>query len=139
MYAVPLSRVCARSNQSGYFSENVNYMHRSISAALLSAFIFPGAGQLFLRRPRRACVFLVPTLLALLYFCWQVVARVAPIVDQLMAGTVALDPVAIAARLDHAGTASLPMTISELVIILCWAGSIIDAWLTGRAPDPGAR
>jgi hypothetical protein len=111
-------------------------MNRSVSAALLSAFVFPGAGQLFLKRPARACVFLLPALVAVGYFIGQVMARASAIVDQVLAGSLPLDPALIAARLESQDGGSALMTASVVVMLACWVGSIVDAWLIGRAHRP---
>jgi hypothetical protein len=109
-------------------------MDRSVSAALLSAFVFPGAGHLFLRRAARGCLFLLPALLAVVYFVGQVMSRASAIADQILAGTVPLDPALIAAQLESQGDSGSPlMTLSVVVMIVCWAGSIVDSFLIGRA------
>ena len=107
-------------------------MSRSVSAALLSALVFPGAGQLYLRRRARACLFAIPAAACAYYFVSQMLARVMPMVDQISNGTMALDPVAIAAQLEqHGGSAR--MDIALAIMVLCWVASIVDAWWCGRS------
>jgi len=50
------------------------------------------------------------------------------LVDQVMAGSVALDPAAISAKLEAAPT-PLSITISGVVFLVCWVGSILEALL----------
>jgi hypothetical protein len=107
-------------------------MNRAVAAALLSGLVFPGAGHLFLRRRRRACLFLVPTLLAAIVYVGDVAQRVSGMVDQVLAGTVAPNAAAIAARLDAQGAGSPLATASAVVLIACWAGSIVDAFMVAR-------
>jgi hypothetical protein len=107
-------------------------MQRAVSAALLSAFVFPGAGHLYLRRPGRACLFLVPALVAAVWFFGDLMARASQLADQVLAGTLPLDPAAIAARLDAQGAGSPAATICAVVLVVCWAGSIVDAFVVAR-------
>jgi multisubunit Na+/H+ antiporter MnhE subunit len=114
-------------------------MDRSIMAALLSALVFPGAGHLYLRRMARGCIFLVPALAASIYFFDQLVKSASAVVDQVLAGTVALDPVLIAAKLENQGGAGSPLTtLAVVVMIACWAGSIVDSFLIARAQRSAA-
>lgn len=106
-------------------------MSRPITAALLSALVFPGAGQFYLGRRARACLFAVPVALGAIYFVRQMLARVMPMVDQITAGTLALDPAAIAARMEQDG-GSTALNVAATVMVLLWVASIIDAWWCGR-------
>jgi hypothetical protein len=111
-------------------------MNPALKAALMSALVFPGAGQLYLKRAGRACVFWLPTVLAAVYFAKQVYARAQAIADQVLAGTLALDPTLIAARLERDAPASTLMNVAIGVMLVCWVASIIDAWLLGRRNRP---
>jgi hypothetical protein len=108
-------------------------MKRAVSAALLSAFVFPGAGHLYLHRRRRALLFLVPTLVAAYIYFGDMVTRVSSVADQVLAGQVAPDPAAIGARLDAQADASPLVTISGVVLLVCWAGSIVDSFVLARS------
>lgn len=112
-------------------------MNRTISAALLSAFVFPGAGHLYLRRARRGMLFLLPTLAAATVFVVDVVGRASAIADQVIAGTVAPDIPAIAARLEAGGSPYASMAATVLVV--AWVASIADTVLITRADRRGAR
>lgn len=113
-------------------------MQRAVRAALLSAFVFPGAGHLYLRRPARGCLFLVPALVATIWFASDVVERASRLADQLLAGTLPLDPALLAARLEAQGGGSQLTTACALVLVACWAGSIIDALVVAHGA-PQAR
>jgi hypothetical protein len=108
-------------------------MDRSVTAALLSALVFPGVGQLLLKRPARACIFLVPALLASVFFFDRVIARASSIADQILNGSLPLDPALIAARLERPYDNSTLMTVCLVVMALCWIASTVDAYLLGRA------
>lgn len=111
-------------------------MNRSVIAALLSALVFPGAGHFYLRRPARALIFLLPALGAVLYFLGMVAGQIGEMVDLVQAGKLALDPVAIGARLEHSGIDSPLMTMAIWVMIACWIGAIVDSALLGRSAKP---
>jgi hypothetical protein len=108
-------------------------MKPSLRAALLNALIFPGVGHIYLKRAARGCLFLLPALVALLYFLNQVMERANAIAGQVMAGTMPLDPVLIAARIEESSGNSTLMTSSVYVIVVCWAASIVDGYLLGRS------
>jgi hypothetical protein len=112
-------------------------MQRTVSAALLSAFVFPGAGHLYLRRRLRACVFLLPTLVAAFVFAGDVMQRASALADLVVAGTLALDPAAIAARLQAQGGRSALETVCGAVLVACWLGSIVDSVVVARALERG--
>jgi hypothetical protein len=107
-------------------------MSRSTIALLLSALVFPGAGHLYLKRKARALLFIVPTLVAAGYFMRDAALRASDMVDQVMAGSIDADPVAIAARLEQAGPTSFLVTLAIYVMVGCWIAAAVDAWLLGR-------
>lgn len=108
-------------------------MQRSTKALLLSALVFPGAGQLFLGRILRACLFLIPALWAVFYFASSVLEPVMAIALQVQNGTMALDPVAIEARLHQDGLGVSPLVnLAALVMVVAWIGGAVDAWFAGR-------
>ncbi len=108
-------------------------MSRPVIAALISALVFPGAGHLYLKRGGRALLFLLPTLAAVVVFLGQAFGQASEIAEQIMAGTVAPDPVAIAARLEQSGGASTVGTVAAGVMLVCWIGATVDAYLLARA------
>ena len=108
-------------------------MNRSLAAALMSALIFPGAGQVWLKHRLRGLLFIVPALAAAAYFLRQVMATASVLVDEVMAGRMAPDPLQIAAELERQGGVSTPaMNVAAAVMLVCWVASIVDAWLLAR-------
>lgn len=107
-------------------------MNRSVKAALISALVFPGAGHFYLKRGARACLFLVPTLASVVVFLNDAMEQATEIAGQIMAGTMSADPVAMAARLEQQGGSTLA-TVAATVMIVCWIGATVDAYLLGRA------
>ena len=110
-------------------------MGRSAVAALMSALIFPGAGQWFLGRWKRACLFAVPAAVAVFILIGSMLAAAEGVVSAAEARGAALDPFALAAQLeaqDMSGTAKL----CAGVLVACWLAAIADAWLCGRNKLP---
>ena len=113
-------------------------MRRPVSAALLSALVFPGVGQLYLGRRLRGWLIVIVALAAALYVTTEVVGPVLGLVNEIEDGRLALDPVLIAARLEQQGQAVNPLhTVAMLVMLACWVGSTVDAYLVGRKAETG--
>jgi hypothetical protein len=110
-------------------------MNRSMGAALMSALVFPGTGHFYLRRPVRACLFLLPALGSALVYFGDAASRASDLVDQVMAGRVAPDAAAMAAKLD-ASSGSAFVTACGWIFVLCWIGSIVDSFIVGRGSPP---
>jgi hypothetical protein len=108
-------------------------MDRPVKAALISALVFPGAGHLYLKRRARACLFLLPTLAAVMVFLNDAVQQANAIVDQIMAGRMPADPAALAAQLEQQGGGSTMATAAAAVMVVCWIGATVDAYLLARA------
>ena len=111
-------------------------MSRSTTALLLSALVFPGAGHLYLKRRGRALLFIVPSLVAVVYFLNDAMQRAGEMADQIMSGALGTDPVAIAAKLEQAGPTSFLVNLAIYVIVAAWIGAAVDAWLLGRDAPP---
>lgn len=111
-------------------------MNRAAAAALLSALVFPGVGHFYLRRPRRAWLFLVPALLAAVVWFGNVTSEVSTLLDQVENGTLAPDPAAIAARMEAQGGQSPFISFAGIVFVVFWAGSIVDSIVVARSSRP---
>ena len=103
-------------------------MKRKTTAALLSGLVLPGLGQLtVLKRPKRGLLFLVPTLIAVLWILRAMMIGASEVIDQVTAGTAA-DPYALAEQLS--ASEGPGVSLASLVLLVCWIGSIVDALLT---------
>ena len=108
-------------------------MDRSSKAALLSALVFPGVGQWYLGRRLRALLFAAPALAGAWVFMSHAWTLAMSINEDIASGRVGFDPIEIAARIHQQAGASTGATdIAAAVMIVCWAGAAIDAWLLGR-------
>lgn len=103
-------------------------MKSKVKAALLSGLVLPGAGQFYMHRHLRGLLFLVLAVLAGLYYFNHALDQANALAAQVMSGAMPLDPAAIAARAEAAPT-PLPVTISGIVFVGCWVGSVLEALL----------
>ena len=102
-------------------------MKPTTKAALISALLFPGLGQLLItKRPARAFVFIIPALLALLYLLSAAYTAANQVVDQITAGTLPLDPQLISQQIEATNTGPSG-NIAAAVLLVAWVGSILDA------------
>jgi hypothetical protein len=101
-------------------------MKRNIIGALVSALVFPGVGQFYLKRRRRAWLFLLPAAIAGLVYADFALQQATALADQVLGGSMPLDPAAISARLEAQPT-PLPETLAGIVFVVCWVGSIAEA------------
>ena len=106
-------------------------MKPSIKAALASALLFPGLGQLVvLRRARRASLFLVPAAAAFLWLVGSALQTANAIAAQIESGALPLDLHLISERIAASGGDGLAPQIAGGILIGAWLGSILDALLT---------
>ncbi len=108
-------------------------MNRAVKAVMLSGLVFPGLGQLFLKRPLRALIFLVPALLAAVYFSSAVLEPVFAIAHDIVNGNMAFDPFLIQQRVDDSKIDTGMLNLAALVMVATWVAGTVDAWLLGRA------
>ncbi|QGZ38377.1 hypothetical protein [Pseudoduganella flava] len=102
-------------------------MKRAIGAALTSALLFPGLGQLIvLKRPARSCLFLLPAAVALFFLVGSAISTATVVANEIAAGTLQLDIQLILQRIAAANPGPAGSTASG-VLIAAWLGSILDA------------
>lgn len=111
-------------------------MHDRRRAALLSALVFPGLGQLVSGRAWRALAFSGSSASLLAWVVMRVVHETERLLPQDPEAL--LDP-ALPFRLAvevHRANATF-FLLATLALVLIWAGSIVDAWLgLPRKPLP---
>lgn len=111
-------------------------MDRSTKAALLSALVFPGAGQLFLKCHLRALLFFTPAAGAALYFSAAVMQPLLVIAREITTGAMPFDPFLIQQRVEQSRIDSLAMNMAALVMLTTWICATIDAWIVGLKALP---
>jgi hypothetical protein len=111
-------------------------MKTSIKAALLSGFVFPGLGQMYLRRYVRGLVLMVLVLVCLGILIARVTASALQGLDaiQLQGENVDMNAVANLA----AASSTQGDSYSSLIwlgIFGCWLFAVIDAYRLGKEKD----
>lgn len=105
-------------------------MSRSTTAMLLSAFVMPGAGQLYLKRVLRGMVLIVVSLVCLWIIGDSMLQQASAVLDQLQSGDQLLDPNQIAGLVQTRG--SPESGTATYVLIGCWLGGMMDTYWLGK-------
>ena len=100
-------------------------MKQAVKGALLSGLVFPGLGQLALKRYRRGLAFMAVALASTIYI-------VKTAVDAVLNSLPTLDPAAVAALPAPSGGHAGP---ALWVLGLCWVWGVLDALLIGGKLD----
>jgi TM2 domain-containing membrane protein YozV len=107
-------------------------MKAKTKAALISALLFPGLGHFVLKRAMRGCLFIVPTLLAIGLLLRTTLALADQLVAEIQSGALPFDIPLIMERISATGGDDAATNAASLVILVCWVGSIADAWWLER-------
>jgi hypothetical protein len=112
-------------------------MKKSMKAALLSTFVFPGVGHIYLKRYIPGVVLVGASLAGISYVISKAVERSLQIVEKIQSGDVPLDVTAITELVSKqsTGTEAQLLDIATTVILICWIIGIIDSYRVGRGQD----
>ena len=112
-------------------------MKKSMKAALLSAFVFPGVGHIYLKRYIPGVVLVGASLAGIYYLTSNAIERSLQIVGKIQSGDVPLDVTAITELVSKqsTGTEAQLLDIATTVIFICWIIGIIDSYRVGRGQD----
>ncbi|MCX5870761.1 MAG: hypothetical protein NTY00_09050 [Deltaproteobacteria bacterium] len=112
-------------------------MKKSMKAALLSAFVFPGVGHIYLKRYMPGVVLVGASLAGCYYVISKTVERALQIVGKIQSSDVQLDVTAITELVSKqsTGTEAQLINIATTVIFICWIIGIIDSYRVGRGQD----
>ncbi|MEH6628781.1 MAG: hypothetical protein V7739_20255 [Motiliproteus sp.] len=112
-------------------------MKRSTKAALFSAFVFPGAGHIFLKRYFLSALLAGPALIALYVLAANAVEQAQGIVDKIMRGEVQPDSVAIAELISRqpAGADAHLINMATIIFVITWLVAIVDSYRVGRLQE----
>lgn len=107
-------------------------MKKSSKAALLSALLFPGVGQMYLKRYLRGLLPMVLVLTGLGFLIARATLRTLEALDKIQAGG-SLD-MNVASNLAATSAASGDKYSSVIVLVMscCWLFSVIDAYRLGK-------
>lgn len=108
-----------------------------MKAALLSAFVFPGVGHIYLKRYIPGVLLIGASLAGIYYLTSKAVERSLQIVEKIQSGDVPLDVAAITELVSKqpTGTEAQLLDIATTVIFICWLIGIIDSYRVGRGQD----
>jgi hypothetical protein len=112
-------------------------MKTAIKAALLSALVFPGVGQMHLKRYVRGLIPMVLTLAGLGVLIAQATVSALQELEKIQSQSGLVDLNAIASRA-AASSASGDWYSALIVpmIVGCWLFSVIDAFMLGKGKEP---
>jgi hypothetical protein len=112
-------------------------MKKSSVAVLLSAFVFPGAGHLYLKRYGIGVALATASLAATAYLFSKVMAMALKISEGIQSGAVPLDVEVVTRMLSEqpGGTDGRPMNFAVAAFAMCWLVGVVDAYRLGRLRD----
>ena len=111
-----------------------------MKSALLSAFVFPGVGHVYLKRYVSGALLAGTAFMALYFVISTAVERALQIVDKIQRGEIQPD-VAVITELvakQPIGAEAQLTNIAMAVLIIAWLIGIVDSYRVGRLQDGGA-
>jgi hypothetical protein len=110
---------------------------KSTKAALLSAFVFPGVGHIYLKKYMPGALLAGASFAAITYLMSAAVERVLQISDKIQTGDVQLDVDAIAelVSVQSSGADTLLINIATAAFIICWLAGIVDSCRVDCTPE----
>jgi len=112
-------------------------MKNSMKGALLSGLVFPGLGQIALKRYWRGFALILAAMAGLYIMIVTAVQQAYAILDSIEAegGMPDSDTISQAAAQAAAASDSPMITAVSWLILVCWIVGIIDAWRIGKQMD----
>ncbi len=109
-------------------------MSKSMKAAMLSAFVFPGVGHFFLKKHITGTVLAGAAFASLYLVLSNTVERALQISAKIQAGEVQLDVAAITELLTKqpTGTEAQLLNIAAAAFIISWLIGIVDSYRVGH-------
>jgi TM2 domain-containing membrane protein YozV len=109
-------------------------MDCATKAALFSTFLFPGWGQIYLKRYKRGIAIIVPVLSGALSICWSVIQVALNIIESapFKKGAVSVSAVIKLSINSVQATDIKHVSLILLMIISLWLFSIFDAYLLAK-------
>ena len=109
-------------------------MNKSIKAALLSALIFPGVGQISVGHKKRGWSIIFVNCILLYMMISEIIEQASKIAEKIQESGVALDYDSMSNKTSELVAFSDNSTLNILLtlLILSWLISIIDAYILGE-------
>jgi TM2 domain-containing membrane protein YozV len=109
-------------------------MKISVKSALLSGLVFPGAGQMYLKRYRMASLLIIIVLTCISLLVMEAIEQATKILEEIESSGTAVNAINIgeisARAAENADTTT--SSIATLLIVACWFIGIIDAYRSGK-------
>ena len=112
-------------------------MKNAIKGALFSGLVFPGLGQIVLKKKMRGWIIVLVVLTSLYFLVMKALETALAIVDEVLAQGGIVDVADLAQTATQLTTNSTELTLNFLLmlIIFCWVASTIDAYRVGKKMD----
>ena len=111
-------------------------MKKAIKASLLSALVFPGSGQLFLKQYRSALLYFVAAGVTLYYLLDSLFTRSMQIVEQLQNSQSTPSVGSITAMVaEQPVDSNAWLSLAPWMMLVIWLASIVFAFQSGREQD----
>ena len=112
-------------------------MKHSIKGALLSGLVFPGSGQIALKRYLRGIVLMLTVFTSMSVIVMKAVEQAFTILDRIdiEGGAVDINAITDAATQASSSSGDLIFNIAMLLIVVCWVFAIVDAYIIGKEMD----
>lgn len=110
-------------------------MDQATKSALFSLLLFPGSGQIYLKRYTRGMAFLVPAAAATLVLAWMIFQVVMTMFREAVSKAAGAGGVL---RSMEQGFRAIDMNLALwllILILLLWISSTIDAYRLGKKTD----
>ncbi|MEJ2143201.1 MAG: hypothetical protein P8Y24_12760, partial [Gammaproteobacteria bacterium] len=102
-------------------------MKKSNTAIILSAFVFPGAGHVYIKKIKTGLTLIGISLIAFGYIISDVIERAFAVVEQIQLGNVAPDVGTITALIEQQTGGSM-VSMASYAIGICWLFGIVDCY-----------
>jgi TM2 domain-containing membrane protein YozV len=115
---------------------------KSTKAALLSAFVFPGVGHIYLKRYIPGLALVGASLVGIYYLISGTVTAAWEIAEKIQGASAQPDVTAIAELVTKQSAAvdsQLLLNIATVGIIICWIIGIVDSYRVGRERDANQK
>jgi hypothetical protein len=112
---------------------------KSTKAALLSAFVFPGVGHLYLKKFKAGLLLAGVSVAAIYYLIAKAAESAFEISEKIQSGAVPLDAEAINKLVSQqsGGADAQMMNMATIAFFICWVIGIVDSYRVGRVQQKG--
>lgn len=111
-------------------------MKNSTKAILLSTFLFPGLGHIYLKRYIPGAILMTGSTFTLYFIVSSIVNTAMQIAEKIESGAVPLDPASISCLVSQQSPGmEQSVNIATIVLAALWLVGILDSYRLGKAED----